>query len=308
MPKTHVSKSIFIAAEPNKVYTLINDFSHWTAWSPWAILETEAKVSVASDGKYFEWEGNRIGSGNMKITKEKGPHKIWADLTFLKPFKSKAKIEYTLTESEGGTQVTWEMYSSLPFFMFFMKDMMQKMIGMDFDRGLKMLKDLVENGKVNCKLTQENNQLFETVHYVGIKGTTPMTEMGLDMSKKIPQLKDYIKANNLESNGEIISIYHKWDMKNQTATYTLAAVVKTLPQNTIGHIISGTIPTTKVNKVIHTGDYDHLGNAWTMQMMMQRNKEFKQNKKMDPFEVYKNSPFHTPSEELITEVMFPTLD
>lgn len=308
MPKTYVKKSIFIAAEPNKIYELINDFTHWTKWSPWAILEADAKVNVASDGKYFNWEGNRIGSGNMQITKEEAPNKIYADLTFLKPWKSEAKIEYTLSKADGGTNVTWEMFSSLPFFMFFMKDMMQKMIGMDFERGLKMLKELVEKGTVNCKLTHQKNQDFEGVNYIGIQGTIPMAKMSLDMGQKIPQLHEFIKANGLENNGEMVSIYHKWDMKNQSVSYTIGAVVKDLPAQVSGNLVSGKINSTKVNKVTLSGDYEYLGNAWSMQMMMLRNKEFKQNKKMDPFEVYKNSPYNTASEDLVTEVMFPLLN
>ncbi|MFT5821723.1 MAG: hypothetical protein ACI8ZM_002977 [Crocinitomix sp.] len=39
--------------------------------------------------------------------------------------------------------------------------------------------------------------------------------------------------------------------------------------------------------------------------MMQRGKEFKANKKVDPFEVYINNPMNTEPIDLITEVNFP---
>jgi effector-binding domain-containing protein len=39
--------------------------------------------------------------------------------------------------------------------------------------------------------------------------------------------------------------------------------------------------------------------------MMQRNKEFKYRKGIDPFEVYLNMPGEVPNEQLVTEINFP---
>jgi len=274
-------------------------------WSPWAILEQEAEVLVASGGKSFSWEGHRIGSGEMKITEEVENQSINADLTFLKPWKSHAKIAYTLIDKKEGTEVVCEMKSRLPLFLFWMKTMMQQMIGMDFDRGLKMLKDLVEKGQVGCKLDLDKNALFKNKKFIGYSTTSELGKMSNVMSEKIPLLKTFIKENNIEASGEMVSIYHKWDMKNMKTTFTTGAFVDFLPSNLPAGMKSVTIESTPVNLVRLTGDYNHLANAWSMQMMMQRNKEFKHNKKQDPFEVYKNSPFNTTNEALITEVMFP---
>ena len=305
MPKTYVKRSILIDAPISKVYPLLNNFEQWTAWSPWAILEKEATVSVAPDGKFFSWEGNRIGAGEMKITDEIVNQSIHADLTFLKPWKSHAKIVYSLSENNNTSKVSWEMHSSLPFFMFWMKPMMQNMIGMDFERGLKMLKDLVEKGSVPCKLEHEAKTEFVGGNYIGYTVNTPMDKMGVEMSPKIEMIKKFIKENNITASGEMTSIYHKWDLKNMSATYTIACFVKDIPISLPLDMKSGTIASGPVNLVRLIGDYEHLGNAWSMQMMMQRNKEFKHNKKQDPYEVYKNSPYNTANEELVTEVMFP---
>ena len=122
MPKTRVEKSITINASTNKVKSIISDFNHWKHWSPWLILEPGCKVRVATDGKMQEWEGNRIGSGVIKVTKE-SEFVVNYDLTFLKPWKSVAKTDFILEEvGQKATKLTWTMDSSLPFFMFFYKD------------------------------------------------------------------------------------------------------------------------------------------------------------------------------------------
>jgi effector-binding domain-containing protein len=41
--------------------------------------------------------------------------------------------------------------------------------------------------------------------------------------------------------------------------------------------------------------------------MMQRNKEFKYRKGIDPFEVYLNMPGEVPNEQLVTEIHFPVV-
>ena len=308
MPKINVSKSIFISAPVDKVFSQINDFNNWSAWSPWIVLDDKTVVNVQPGGKSYSWEGFRIGSGHMEIENEVANKSIDCDLVFIKPWKSKAKTGFIFEENKEGTTVTWTMDSSLPFFMFFMKKMMIAFIGMDYERGLKMLKDKVENGRVNSELTISKSNTFSAKKYIGIKGTCSIADIGLDMSKKIPLIHDCLKKNNLSNENEIVSIYHNWDMINQKTTYTIGAFVDGIPTELNSNFITGEIPKIKVNTITHKGAYEHVGNAWSMQMMMMsRNKEFKQNKKIDPFEIYKNSPYNTPNEELITEVVFPVL-
>lgn len=304
MPKMNINRSIYIDAKPEEVYTKLNDFNQWPAWSPWLIMEKGVKVDVEEGGKYYSWEGNRVGSGNMKVTGEKENNSIDYDLNFLKPWKSYAKVGFKIKPNGDGTDVTWSMDSSLPFFMFWMKKMMSAYIGMDYERGLRMLKDYVQDGKVHSELELKGVSDFEGCKYVGIKGDCKIDDMGKDMKEKMGKLMEFAKENNLESNGEVLSIYHKWDMVNRDASYTAAIRVETPPANLSGGLFVGEIPKFKAHTVGHKGAYEHLGNAWGLQYMMQRGKEFKHNKKIDPFEVYKNDPSNTEVDDLLTEVHF----
>ena len=82
MPKTHVSKSITIDRSAEEIFSKLNDFNQWPQWSPWLICEPDARVEVAPDAKYYEWEGKRVGSGNMRIINEQPNDSIDYDLTF----------------------------------------------------------------------------------------------------------------------------------------------------------------------------------------------------------------------------------
>ena len=85
MPKMNVNKSILIDATPAKIFPIINDLNNWEQWSPWTLAEPTAKITVAKDGKYHDWDGDIIGSGNLKITSEVKNESVVMNLQFLKP-------------------------------------------------------------------------------------------------------------------------------------------------------------------------------------------------------------------------------
>ena len=304
MLKTHVSKSINIDRSPDEIFNKLNDFNQWPQWSPWLICEPDARVEVAPDAKYYEWEGKRVGSGNMKVTNEQPHGSIDYDLTFLTPWKSTAKVRFELEGAGDSTKVTWIMDSSLPFFMFWMKKSMESFIGMDFDRGLSMLKEYVEDGSVNSKLEFVGEGNYPGCQYLGIKRTCGMAEIGTSMSKDFESLWSNIGQDSDNLAGESFSIYHKWDMRNQQVTYTSGVPLKDLPSNPPSGMITGKIPASPTYTLRHIGSYSHLGNAWSTLVAMQRAKEFKPKKGFHPFETYQNHPGQVPESELITDIHF----
>lgn len=304
MPKISIKRSIKINASPEKVFNIINDFNHWSIWSPWLIMEPEVKVTVADDAKYYEWNGKRVGSGNMTITSEKENESVYYDLIFLKPWKSKAKVSFELKADGKATDVSWTMDSSLPFFMFWMKKMMMAFISMDYDRGLNMLKDYVEDGKVHSKLSFLGENSFEEISYIGIRTMTNKQNMGPQMGSDFDKLEEFLKDQPDLANGKVFSIYHKWDMVKNRVDYSACVQVKSIPSELPEGMISGQIAAGKAYQIEHKGPYAHLGNAWTTLYGMQRGKEFKVNKKVNPFEVYNNKPGDVKDRDLSVTVNF----
>ncbi|MFA0963222.1 GyrI-like domain-containing protein [Roseivirga sp. BDSF3-8] len=306
MPEIHVARSVLINAPAEKVYPAVADLTHMQAWSPWLIMEPEARVEVKRDGLFYEWEGKRVGSGNMEVTDSRENKWVNYDLTFLKPWKSTAKVRFELKEKgENSTEATWYMDSSLPFFMFWMKKQMEAYIGMDYTRGLNMLKEYVEDGEVHSKLLFGDRTVYPGCEYVGIHRECPLDKMGTSMEEDFTKLGEYLKDRPEMAAGNSFSIYHNFDMVNEKAAYTAAIPVAHIPSDLPDGMTSGSVPETEIMTVTHVGPYQHLGNAWSTLYSMERNKEFKQNKKTDPFEVYRNTPGEAADEELITEVNFP---
>ncbi len=142
----HVERSATINAPPDIVFANLNSFAKWDDWSPWSKLDPNMQKTVDGApegvGAHYTWTGNdEVGSGAMTITESVPPQKVVMRLEFLKPFKATNVTTWTLVESNGATQITWSMDGEnsflSKFFGLFMD--MDKMIGADFEKGLKQL-------------------------------------------------------------------------------------------------------------------------------------------------------------------------
>lgn len=307
MPKIHVVKTKTIDAPIDQVFPYLNDMNSWMSWSPWLIMEHGVNVTISDDNKYYEWTGKRVGAGNMQITGEEENKSVDYDLTFLKPWKSKAKVKFTLETDGDSTKVSWIMDSSLPFFMFWMVGMMETFIGMDFDRGLTMLKEYIEKGEVFSKLEFKGENQFDGMKYIGIKTTSAMKDLSDSMRSDLHKLNDFMSDKESIHTGFVATIYHDWNMKKGETTYTACVGVKEDPADIPEGFISDEIPASKVYTLRHIGAYHHLGNAWTTLMSMDRGKEFKKNKNFDPFEWYVSDPTNTDEKEIITDICMGVL-
>jgi hypothetical protein len=136
-----------VPAPPDVAFTQVNDFSKWAAWSPWAKLDPNMKLTLSANpagkGATYAWAGNSdAGEGKMTITDSTPSSSVDIDLEFLKPFESKAKTKFTFAPEGTGTKVTWSMTGENNFmskaFGLFMN--MDKMIGADFEKGLEQMK------------------------------------------------------------------------------------------------------------------------------------------------------------------------
>ena len=149
-----ITRSATLAASPDQVFPHANDLHKWQAWSPWAKIDPECKVTFegpeAGVGSKFSWAGNnKVGEGSMKITDSKTGELVRYDLEFLKPFAAKNVAELAFKAEGSGTTVTWTMTGTNGFMgkAFGLIMNCDKMVGGDFEKGLASLKGIVEAKK-----------------------------------------------------------------------------------------------------------------------------------------------------------------
>ena len=305
--KFYVEKSTKIEASLSRVRQWVEDFNRWNSWSPWVVVEPDCLVTVNGEpgqaGHRMHWDGEVIGSGVNTLV-ESSPDQLTYDLEFIKPFKSQAKVSFTFAIDGDATSVTWKMDSAMPFFLFFMIPTMKNWIGMDYERGLRMLKAMVEQGEVKAETTHAGIVAYEGFSYVGIKRSLPIEDMPQKMQADFERIVNDIVVERGKGARHWVALYPKWDFRRMTATYIAAVSDEDLQDEDLGpDYVSGSIKSGQCLEVKHKGAYDFLGNAWSMGMMTIRAKKLKT--KGAPFEQYWNSPLEVAPEALETSVFLP---
>lgn len=306
--KYHVERSILIDAPLSKIHDTLKDFSTWESWSPWSVCDPGHKNTLSGKagevGHKMSWDSEIIGSGEQEISSISA-RKIDTELRFFKPFKSTAKAALKLSEEKGKSKVTWTMDSSMPFFLFWMIKPMKNWIGMDYERGLTMLKALIEEGKIKARTTNEGIKDYEGFNYVGIKRTCHYKDMPNAMSEDFKELMGTVMTDMGKCAKHWICLYPKVSMRSMQFTYVAAISAEELDGLELPkHWIRGSVPSQKMLEVKHAGSYRFLGNAWSMIMSTVRAKKMGTRRAV-PFEQYWNSPTQVSEDELLTSIFFP---
>lgn len=148
-----VTRSGTMAAPPEKVFPHVNNLHNWEAWSPWAKLDPNAKLTFSGPesgaGAVMAWVGNcKVGTGRMTITESRPSELVRFKLEFEKPFKGTNLAEFAFKPEGQQTVVTWSMTGQSNFMGKLMGLLMncEKMIGGNFEQGLAAINSVVKAG------------------------------------------------------------------------------------------------------------------------------------------------------------------
>jgi hypothetical protein len=161
-----VTRSATLTAPAPVVFSAVNDFRNWEAWSPWAKrdpdMETTYSGPESGTGAEYAWKGNTdVGSGRMTIRDSRPNEHIAIELEFKEPFASVSDTSFRFTTVPDGTEVTWSMSGTNGFaakaFSLFMN--VEKMIGKDFEQGLAQMAVVVKAMEANLESPGSNDRM-----------------------------------------------------------------------------------------------------------------------------------------------------
>src|SRR5579871_5170671 len=95
-----ISRSTSMSAQPQTIFPQVNDLHNWQAWSPWAKLDPNMKMTFtgpeAGTGAAYAWTGNnKVGEGRMTIVESRPNELVRIKLEFMKPFAATNASEFT---------------------------------------------------------------------------------------------------------------------------------------------------------------------------------------------------------------------
>lgn len=147
----NVTRTTTVAAPPEAVFKVVNDFRQWDAWSPWSKLDPNMKKSLEGPaegvGAIYKWSGNNeVGEGSTTLVESKPNEKVAMKLAFVRPMEGTSDVQFSFVPEAGGTKVIWAMQSKKPFIGKVVSLFMdcEKMCGDQFNEGLANLKRIAE--------------------------------------------------------------------------------------------------------------------------------------------------------------------
>jgi uncharacterized protein YndB with AHSA1/START domain len=144
-----VTRSVVINAPADKIYPLIATPAEWKRWSIWNERDPAMQISFSGPasgaGAAWEWQSKSEGNGGMKFTQVQPNQNLDYEIHFEGMDKPSTGV-LKLDAQDGGTKVTWSMQGNAEgkLMMKLFIPFMDKMVGGDFDAGLKNLKKLAE--------------------------------------------------------------------------------------------------------------------------------------------------------------------
>ena len=156
-----VTRSVEIAAPPDKVFAIVSDFRRFNEFSPWADLDPNIKYTFEGPesgvGQKMRWtsENANVGSGSQTIVEYDPPTYTATELDF--GMMGKSVATWDVVPSTTGTKATWGFKSDLdgiPAKWFGL--MFDRWIGADYEKGLAKLKAAAEKPAPEQAVPEQN--------------------------------------------------------------------------------------------------------------------------------------------------------
>jgi len=309
MPVWNVQKSIEIDAPVSKVYQMVSDYRTWTTWSPWLIAEPQAKVDISDRsnqvGSTYHWSGKVVGEGRLEHLRLETDRLVEDRLDFIRPTKSKSKTGFKFEAIANRTKLVWWIDGNLPWYLFFLTPMIKTMVGMDYQRGLMMIKELAETGRITSSTEVLGIESIPPIRVAGLQAQSSVFNIEQSMEEMLVKLESEYQDQGMPKEGAMVAVYTRFKVKQGIFEYLLGrAIPDSLLIPTHSSLKEWKLPQARALHLRHIGSYKHLGNAWSIANRIADHQKLKLNRSAS-FEIYANSPVDTPEESVQTDLYLP---
>ena len=144
-----VQRSVEMGATPDRIYPLIADPREWKRWSVWNRRDPSMTMQYSGppsgSGARWAWKSASEGNGEMEFTAAVVNERIDYALSFPE-MGMRSRGQLRLETAGAGTRVTWTNEGDMgtnPVNRY-VGLFMDRLVGPDFEGGLKNLKTIVE--------------------------------------------------------------------------------------------------------------------------------------------------------------------
>jgi effector-binding domain-containing protein len=136
---------------------------------------------------------------------------------------------------------------------------MDEMIGGDFEKGLTLLKNIVEKKYTAIREVEVKQAIFPAKNYAAVRGEVSFEEMPAFYEASFATLMQEVQKGRVRVVGAPAGLYFSWD--EQQMRTDMAAAVPIRGNLSGGEIEMIHVPAQTAFLVDHYGSYENLGNS-----------------------------------------------
>ncbi len=260
--KYEVSRSIVIHADSDLVFRQVQYWRNWGAWSPWGEKDSTMTITVTGidgqpDSKYI-WDGDpkKTGSGEMTNTGLIPGEEMTFHLHFKTPWESQSDGWVRVNGMDDGTEASWGFYGSekIPLNILLLFMPMDKMIGPDFERGMQLLKEVVEAKAAKMAELKIQELTYRSTNIAAIRQQVEMGEMKSFFENSYAAISKAMMENGVEMTGAPLAVFYSWD--EEIGIADVAAGIPVNKNVQTGDVQMMNVPAGKALAIDYYGPYD----------------------------------------------------
>jgi effector-binding domain-containing protein len=316
LPRTvHVERSIEIDRPATTLFTLLNSFRTFSAWSPWSERDPgiayQHSGPATGTGAHMNWSGDpRLsGSGWQEIIESKPPSLVRMQLDFEQ--QGRANSYFQIDRTTAGSRVTWGFDTNLVEGQGFFGSLMARYFGLFFDRwigsdyeqGLIRLKAFAES----LPATDFSDLEVEIVEaealdilYI-VTGSRPGPGgVAASLAAAYQEITSFMAEHSIEMQAQPMAITRAWDA--QDYEFDAAIPVSTTDVELSGNVRAGKSPSGPAVRVVYLGPYERMSQSYAKLAAYMAVHGLKEGRVS--WEHYISDPGQTPADEIITHIYF----
>ncbi len=309
----HIERSITVSAPPATVFTLVDGYSRFNEWSPWAEIDPETLYSyngpISGTGAKMSWTSSnpKVGTGSQQIVASEPYRRVETLIDF--GSQGTAQAYFDLEPEGSGTRVTWGFDTRFGWNLLgrYFGLVFDRMIGADYDKGLEKLKVLAESLPTADWSTLDIERVEvapETLACVSGASSSVDDAIAATLASAYGQLGTFISRNRLALSGPPLAITTSWN--ESSWTYDACIPIDRMPSRppATGEAVqvrrSYAGPALHVR---HVGPYAGLKETWSKLEAYVTVRQVEAGG--HPWESFVSDPGSTPESELVTEIFWP---
>lgn len=310
-----VERTTAIDAPAATVYTLVNSYTRFNDWSPWAARDPDTQYTYTGPrsgvGAAMAWhsENPDVGSGKQEIIESVAYEQVVTQLDF--DGMGTALASFWLKPLEQGTQVTWRFETDFGNDLIgrWMGLMFERWIGADYEQGLANLKALAESyPKVDLAALDIADVDIPAQSLLLANRSASMEEEAMiaAMADAYGSLRAFLDANGVVPAGPAMAITREWNEENGSWTFDAAYPLPAdaaLDAADSGLRIENGWSGRALRATVQGADYAESAATYERIALYMSLNGYET--AGDSWESYRSDPLSTPPEELVTDIFFP---